>query len=920
MMQTCVSVIALMAANMLALQSAQAQSEAAAPASGEEVVMDAIIVSGQRASISRAIELERSSDTLITAITADDIGNFADQNVAESLQRAAGVTIVRDEGEGRFIRVRGLSDDFNQVLLNGAQLGSSDPGGGRSVALDVVSSELLRGITVAKALTPDLDHDSLGALVELRTLSAFDRPQNSLRLRAEGSHNQRSGLWSPKFGADLTWRSKDDRFGVALAFNYFDRELELDNLRNDVGPPFSAIFRTPTNTILVDPAPTAIPAGSTRFLRPQEVDQRVEIGNRKRVGGTVGLDFRPTDNAKYYLNFIAARLEDSDVRVQQEIELRRASRPQDIAEINERGGLFTRVDFEKQVFFQDRTDRIFAANFGGENKFSDWTLSYRFDYSHNQFTLPEGLRGRFRERDTTFNFTFDRDTATLELRPSPNPALIDGNVPANFTYDSILQIDERRTDEIMSYGWDLQRDFEFFGQEAFVKFGVENRNRDKVIRRGELTLDPSSTANRAILLANNLPTNLAGFDLFTPSNTRLSSITFFPNLGQARDVFEQTTRLLNIDTSNSGREDFDNSEDVLAGYAMFDMNPIDSLTVIGGIRVERTRYASSGTRVERIELDGTQVGQTSSALQRVDNNYTRLLPSIHFRWDPRDDLLVRLSLTRNLVRPQFGDASALQSIETQQETVAGVVQTISRTLEGGNPNLRPLTANGVDLSLGWYPLKDTAFTVAGFYKDLNNPFVSATFTGPDVALANLPVFDPVTGEGFSEVDTTGNAGSGRLLGVEFSLSHFATWLPKPFDGFYTTGNLTLIDGRVTSEQIRGGESFALPRQPNIVGNITVGYENKRFSIRWSGNYIGDSLNDVDAGSDERDTFVASYFAMDVNLRVNITKWAQFYFDAVNLNEARDIRFYRGDVNGPAYERVDDFSRTFQVGITTNFTF
>ena len=893
----------------LAAQTSEPGSAVASAPPAEEIV-----VSGVRGSLQKSLDQERRAVSVVSVITADDIGQFADQNVAESLQRLAGVTIGRFQGEGRNIRVRGLSDDFNQVSLNGAQVGSSNSDGGRSVALDVISSELLSSVRVAKALTPNMDHDSLGALVELRTLSAFDRPTSSMRLRAEGSYNQNGDAWSPKIAGDATFRSSDDRFGVAFAFNYFDREVQNDQLRNDVQPPFANVFLRPGNVFQINPATP--PADGERFLRPEEADQRVQIGFRERMGATLTLDYRPSDDHKFFVSAVGARLVDEDIRVQQEIEFRRASRVQDQLAIGPRTGSNRRTDFDKQIFFQNSTDRVLAFNAGGENRFGDWKIAYRADYSHSLFTLPNGVRSRYRRRDIGASYVAGIDSVDIELSPVGSN---DPFNPSQFVFDALLRVDERRTDEILTFGIDLSRDFSLFGREATVTVGVKNRNREKVIRRGEISVNPNDAEFRTQLDAAGIASNMGQLERFTP-RTRLSSFGEFPLIDVARREAYAAVDVLGLTTENAGRVDFDSSEDVLAGFAMLEATLAEGLSMVAGVRVERTNSGNAGTLTTRERLDGVLVVNASEPISGVGTSYTRALPSMHLRYEPNPDIVMRLVLARNQVRPTFGDLRALQEVFVDRETIDGQVTTFARTLDGGNPQLSPLIADGVDATFGYYGFKDTVLTAVAFYKDLKNPFVSATFNGADVALTGQQVFDPATGQGFTTVNAVGNAGSGELYGVELGLNHFFRWAPKPLDGLFVSANATLAGGSIRSEFIRNNEALPLPSQPRRSANISVGYEDETFTLRWSGNYVGGSLRTVDAGNPELDTLRKEFWSMDVNLRVNVTNWLQLYADGINLNRASETRFYRGDVNGPLYERNDDFGRTYQVGVTTRFDF
>lgn len=150
-----------------------------------------ILVIGQGANQASALSRKREADGVTSVLTRDAIGQFPDQNVAESLRRLPGVNILNDQGEGRFVSVRGLDPNLNSSSLNGVRIPSPESDV-RSVALDVISSDLIESIEVKKSLTPDMDADTIGASIEINTVSAFDRKKDLLTAKVEGSYNDYS--------------------------------------------------------------------------------------------------------------------------------------------------------------------------------------------------------------------------------------------------------------------------------------------------------------------------------------------------------------------------------------------------------------------------------------------------------------------------------------------------------------------------------------------------------------------------------------------------------------------------------------------------------------------------------------------------------------------------------------------------------
>src|SRR3546814_4889724 len=135
---------------------------------------DAIVVTGSRASQRASIDLKRENIAGVDSIVAEDMGKLPDQNVAESLQRIAGVTIERNRGEGRFVTVRGFGPKFNAVTVNGRTLATDN--NGREFSFDVLPSEVISGADVYKSPQASINGASIGATIDIRTMRPLDQP------------------------------------------------------------------------------------------------------------------------------------------------------------------------------------------------------------------------------------------------------------------------------------------------------------------------------------------------------------------------------------------------------------------------------------------------------------------------------------------------------------------------------------------------------------------------------------------------------------------------------------------------------------------------------------------------------------------------------------------------------------------------
>ena len=190
--------------SVLALAAALGASQAQAQDKASEV--DEVVVTGFRASLASAISVKKAENDIVDVINAEDIADFPDLNLAESLQRIPGVAIDRDGGEGRSITVRGLSNDFTRVRVNGlealATTGGKDGSGGanrgRGFDFQIFASELFNRITVRKSQSAETEEGSLGATIDLTTAKPFDYGGFNMAAGAQYGYNDLSREYDPR--------------------------------------------------------------------------------------------------------------------------------------------------------------------------------------------------------------------------------------------------------------------------------------------------------------------------------------------------------------------------------------------------------------------------------------------------------------------------------------------------------------------------------------------------------------------------------------------------------------------------------------------------------------------------------------------------------------------------------------------------
>ena len=185
----------------------------------EEV--DTIVVRGTALGLNRALSEQRAEDRITNIVSADLIGRFPDNNVAESVSRLPGITLVRDQqtGEGAFVTIRGLDARLNAYSLNGVRIATSDQNN-RAINLAQLPADGLSSIVVSKTITPDMDGDAIGGSVNFRTPSAFDFDGRSATLSLTGAYNDRAEDGGYDIAGSFSDFLVEDKDGLYLSFYY----------------------------------------------------------------------------------------------------------------------------------------------------------------------------------------------------------------------------------------------------------------------------------------------------------------------------------------------------------------------------------------------------------------------------------------------------------------------------------------------------------------------------------------------------------------------------------------------------------------------------------------------------------------------------------------------------------------------------
>jgi iron complex outermembrane receptor protein len=295
------TVLATVIAELCVTAYAGAQTTNEPPAGGE---VQQVVVSGIRASLSSSLMTKRLQDGVVDAVSAEDAGKFPDTNIAESLQRVTGVQIQRNNGEGRYISVRGLGPEFNNVLINGRTMTSDT--GGREFSFDVLSSDLISKALVYKTSQAFLPEGGIGSTVDIQTARPLSgKVGHSTVVNVSDSYDSNSKKNTPNLSALYSYANAEKNFGVAGSLSYTDRASRQYKALNDA---WNLLDVKTINGDLNSRGLTAADVTTKKLLMPQSYGFQNEDESRKRLVANTTVQYNPSRDWKITADALYSRL------------------------------------------------------------------------------------------------------------------------------------------------------------------------------------------------------------------------------------------------------------------------------------------------------------------------------------------------------------------------------------------------------------------------------------------------------------------------------------------------------------------------------------------------------------------------------------------------------------------------------------
>jgi len=851
--------------------------------------LDAVNVTGIRSAIEAAIVTKLAENTIVEAISAEDIGKLPDTSIADSLARLPGLAAQRFGGRPQEINIRGFSGDFSTALLNGREQVSF--GHNRGVEFDQYPSELMSQVVVHKTTNAQLVGQGLSGTVNMKTVRPLDHGQRAIAFNVRGDMNRLSDQkqYGNRFSAAYIDQFSDNTFGLAVGLAHMDSPSQI---REYASWGYNG----------------GIIGGSRIYKSQMEND---------RNGVMATLQFRPNANFDSSLDIFWSKFKRKEIKWGVEYGLAYGN-----------GSVLEDAQYQNETTIQSRWSNvapIIARN--DYNPTDDSLLSVGWnsqlaigerwvataDISHSRARREEmGLEGYAGisggRRDSVeviynpkgwYETYFGRDYGDVSELSFFDPGGWGGQ-RAQAAYQKNFLV----KDELSSVRLDFGRDFDS-GFISGLRFGGNYTDRSKHRGSDEYTLCTTMTCLGTDNIEIPVP---SGYVLGTDFGfAGIDRVVRLDMLGLLNDGIYYR---LGKDDPGISNKNWQVDETIKTLYAQLNLDgELGSVVTLKGnigLQAVRSEQDSEGVAT----FDGSALGERNHQAA----SYTHYLPSMNLSFGLPFEQYVRVGASRQMARPRMDQMAA--------NSVFGFDFTRQRWIgSGGNPAIRPWLADAYDVSWEKYFAGGKGYvSVAWFFKDLSTYIYTQTV---DFDFSQLPL-DPeilasYSPETIGEYSQPVNGEGGLLKGHELALSIPLEMLWQPLQGFGIVANYS--DTSSSIQPNGPGSNEPLPGLSRYISSLTGYYERNGFSIRVSSRHRSQFLGEVQGGSGDRTRMMfESETVTDLQLgyifQTGPLKNLSLLLQVNNL-ENEPFRSNRDGIN----ERVNryyEYGRTYLFGVNYRF--
>lgn len=887
------------------------------PPASETEEQDRVVIAGRRPlaeSEAASLEIQRESDSVVSVLSADAIGNLPDQNIAFAIGRLPGVGLERDQGQARYVNLRGTPNYWTTLSFDGLSIVSPE---GRATRFDNIPSALAKQVIISKAITPDMPGDTVAGNVNVITRSALDYDGLTINGKLGLGYVALGGGEETDTNFVISDRFLDGRLGLLAQGSYYRRNMVTENEETD--PYLQPRQARPTDRVA------------------REFENKLYRLTRENQSLSFRADYQIDNDNTVFWNNVWTNYTDEELRSNYIFRLDQGTNAagqnyntaRDNGTILPASGTVYGARLNVNTNSLESEEDIYTSTLGGEHDdVLGWDVSWRANYTYT----ADG-------RDAPALPTWQSPSAATD-RPS---VVYDFNNPAHHNIllyrtlatgstralgAPINSVDDLRWDfqniqrrtggdetQAATIKIDASHDFDAFGVPLDFKAGflytdrakksdeqVWQADRAQLIAAGRtppeiLASGPTASWQNLFLRKPYLADNALNYSFRYHSKTALEQYALDLQLAGIAKPLDTSANWWKV------------NEEILAGYAMgkFEFSWGNIVT---------------GARVEQITNSGSAIANLGATRQfvTVEKDETQVYPSAHINWDINDEMKLRVGLTTSASRPDFDDLRPNLTFNDAAQTVSG-----------GNPDAKPEKQKGIDMYYEWY-MEPEGFLSAGvFYKDITDVlfFKSRVF--------GLTDFDTTANPNRNGYNFTGvtNGGDGWLQGFEVFYSQTAqnlvdtNNLPDWLGGFGLRASATFTESEVTIPSANASSperTIQLPGTSDEVYNVQLTYEKYNLSVRLAYQFrtawrqsVGDyalvgttgQLQPVSNG----DIYWDDDEEFDLSVRYQVNDNLEWFFDAANIGDQKAIRY--GDSSQDPIE-IERFGPRYTTGIRFNY--
>ncbi len=863
---------------------------------------ETVVVTGQATGQLEAINKQLSSLQIMNAVSSSRIQELPDANAAESLGRLPGISVLRNGGEGNTVVIRGLAPKFNQILIDGIQMSSSDPFN-RGTDLSMISSNMLQGIEVSKTVTADMDANVIGGVVnfELREAQVKEPGVPQFNVLLQGGYNNLSNAYNKYNNYKLVGSGEDrffdDRLGVFAQLDIERRNLASNELGASFNHQGSSTIQYLTSTLNLND-----------ILR-----------DRRRVNGTIVMDYKLPHGKINLMNFLSSGNTDMQNRAES-FDILNNVHNYTLARSNSTLSIITNalnVKYSLPIF--DANVKLSHSYSENKNP-SDWTIGFQqASAGLTQFLNVSNLDPKLiplaanNDTNSTYlsslitNSSFSTErafTGSIDLEKDLN---ISDLISTKVKFGGMYRYKKRLYDYDQSSGQGLGLTSAKFVDSLIAShFPSTKRYNNTTSIPISPFLDPNFSYGEFLGGDYNmiLPLNygmLSEMANYIKSQTDFIAATPGANIAYFRDAF------------NSATNDYSGTEDQSAFYLMATINVGPEITIIPGVRYQdlKTTYTSSRGLQNTASATGGPYLHYDTTVT-VDHAYW--LPDVSLRYSPLSWFDIRLSYTNTISYPDYNAIIPRIDVSTIGE------------IGWNNYELKPSRSTNYDIYLSFYDNTIGLFTVGGFLKQIDNLIYPWTFyvSGANARKYYPPSLVTSTPSGTYNVNTYVNDPYRvKDWGIELDWQTHFWYLPGVLSGLVLNVNYTHVssdaeypytDARKVGRTIQYVDTSFTDRllyQPDNIVNLSLGYDFEGFSIRVSMLYQADIFTGPNYWPQLRSS-TTSYTRWDLAVKQDLPWYdIQLFGNLNNINSANDISIIQG---GGVPQSQQDYGMTGTLGV------